>query len=142
MIFLKRYKKYCVRPDKYTNTAINDILCMFDYSSSIINPPNKYVFSAYYGYGYNTMINTALPLDRVCINYLIRKKIIQGIDITDSYSLASGYVREIGTYNFINGKRVNEVKLIRTFICSAELASAREAYYNLLKGHFLCRIFN
>lgn len=142
MIFLKRYKKYCVKPDKYTNIAVHGILCMYDYHPCVTKSPSKYIFGSYRNHGYTTTINTRFTLDKVSIDYIIRKKVIHRINIADSYSLDDGYVREITTIIYIKGKPANTATLTRTFVCSAELTSIRKAYYDLLKGHFLCRIFN
>lgn len=61
------------------------------------------------------------------------------IDIHEKYAIQTGYIRYIMIYN--REKRFYEKDEMQTFICSENTSvKMREAYYDLLKDQFICRI--
>ena len=135
MIFLKRYKKYCFgRPYQYDDLKIHGKFYLYATSCGI-NPIDLTIRCYKSKWTIVLHFNTA---NRISIRFVGE---VYSVSIHESYSLADGYKRGIITCNIVNGVYKLEKTMSRTFKCCDDTpAKMREAYYDLLKEQFICRI--
>jgi hypothetical protein len=142
MIFLKRYRKYSVEhPTRFGGADIYGLPYLYSYSQYTKNDRLKWVFVDSRNHKTRYIIRIMSPTT-IHIQIILYKTTPYIIMISDSYDINKGYAREITTEEVIEGILKNTVKLTRTFVCSAELTSVRKAYYDSIKRHFICGIFD